>query len=199
MIRDMNANVLRLSAIIMLACLGGCGREEGLVVTHDGRLVTETPEIANREFSHRLAQRAADIAGNNWKATTVIDETPVMHLVKADEYGWKTLNIHLTLVPPRGVASDAGVVSRVEAAVRDMAHYRVPRSDAIHLQTVVVEAGAPLPGSQHYTSVAGDTWAGISTAFYGTTQHWRLIADANPGVDAAPLPAGSALVIPPKP
>jgi nucleoid-associated protein YgaU len=42
----------------------------------------------------------------------------------------------------------------------------------------------------------GDTWADLSQAFYGSTQHWRHIAEANPGVELTP---GREIVIPLKP
>lgn len=52
--------------------------------------------------------------------------------------------------------------------------------------------------ARHYTVQPGDTWADLSTAFYGTPQHWRLIAAANPEVDGA-LNPGQSIVIPPRP
>jgi hypothetical protein len=38
-------------------------------------------------------------------------------------------------------------------------------------------------------------WADLSMAFYGSSQHWRLIAEANPG-ELAP---GREIVIPARP
>ena len=45
----------------------------------------------------------------------------------------------------------------------------------------------------------GDTLANISIAFYGTNQNWRLILQANPGIEGGILHAGQKIVIPPKP
>jgi LysM repeat protein len=58
---------------------------------------------------------------------------------------------------------------------------------------------AEAAGGSTYQVQAGDTLAAISTAFYGTPQHWRRIADANPGVDPARLAPGMSLAIPPAP
>ena len=191
---------MRIPLILTILVAIGCGGGNGYVLTRDGRMVTETPAVASEELTHRLAARAADAAGPDWQATASIRETPVLHQVRADEYGWSAMTVDVTLVPPvLSVQVSADILERVEVAVREAALWRVAKAKDVQVVTAQKAATAPLPGSQHYTSVAGDTWAGISTAFYGTTQHWRLIADANPGVDAAPLPAGTVLVIPPKP
>ena len=55
------------------------------------------------------------------------------------------------------------------------------------------------PGERIYTIQPGDSLADISLAFYGTPDHWRRIADANPGTSAGVLKAGTAIVIPAKP
>jgi nucleoid-associated protein YgaU len=52
---------------------------------------------------------------------------------------------------------------------------------------------------RQYAVQAGDTLADISMAFYGTTQHWRVIVNANPGIDPATMAVGTILKIPPKP
>ncbi len=60
-------------------------------------------------------------------------------------------------------------------------------------------AATPRPASSpvtSYTAQAGDTWADLSQAFYGSAQHWRRLADANQGGE---LTAGRQIVIPPKP
>lgn len=191
---------MRIALILTILATVGCGSGNGYVLTRDGRMVAETPAVAAEEFAHRLAARAADAAGPGWQATASIRETPVLHQVRADEYGWSAMTVDVVLVPPAiGVQASADIVRRVEAAVRDAAGWRVARAKDVQVVTAQKAATAPPPGSQSYTTVAGDTWAGISTAFYGTPQHWRRIADANPGIDGASLPAGTVVVLPPKP
>jgi hypothetical protein len=189
--------------LVLCALLGavmGCARDaNGMVITHDGRMVSETPDVARDELAWRLGQRAADAAGTGWHAVVTIDEAPTLHAVKADEFGWKTMTVHVTLVPPvGGVVTDA-IQAKAESAVRDGVNPRIRSLSALELTLTALKAGTPAPGSQSYTTVAGDTWVGISIAFYGSAQHWRLIADANPGIDGAHMMAGTTLIIPPKP
>jgi hypothetical protein len=54
----------------------------------------------------------------------------------------------------------------------------------------------PTSAVRAYTVQAGDTWADLSVAFYGSAQHWRHLADANQSGD---LSAGRTIVIPAKP
>ena len=184
-----------LSFLLLAGCAGSGGPTNGLIVTRDGRLVAETAEVARDELASVLSVKAAEAAGKHWKATVVIVELPVLDAVKAEEFGWKTLSANLSLVPPPASA-DPTARGRAEEAVRAGARYRVRRSTDIAVTTTVLEAGAPAPGSSTYTVVAGDTWTSIANAFYGSTQHWRVIADANPATELKP---GTELVIPPKP
>ena len=186
---------LLLSLLLLASCAGSGGPSNGLIVTRDGRLVAETAEVARDELASSLAVKAAEAAGKQWKATTTIAELPVLHAVTADEFGWQTMSVTLTLVPPPA-AADPAARSRAEEAVRTGARYRVRRSTDIAITTTVLEAGTPAPGSSTYTVVAGDTWTGIANAFYGSTQQWRVIADANPATELKP---GTELIIPPKP
>jgi hypothetical protein len=55
------------------------------------------------------------------------------------------------------------------------------------------------PGELRYTVQAGDSLAELSVAFYGTPDHWRRIADANPGTAGGQLRPGTVIVIPAKP
>ena len=60
-------------------------------------------------------------------------------------------------------------------------------------------ATTPPRAPRRYTVQAGDTWADLSTAFYGSAQHWRVIREANPEVRDDGLRAGLDLTIPPQP
>jgi hypothetical protein len=54
-------------------------------------------------------------------------------------------------------------------------------------------------GAHAYTVQAGDTLAIISSVFYGSPERWRLIVQANPGLDATRLVPGTVITIPPAP
>lgn len=184
------------SLLTLAGCAGSGGRDNGMIVTHDGRVVSETAEVARDELAYVLTGRATEAAGAGYHAVITITVLPELDAVRADEFGWKDLPIQLQLVPPRGATGIPDAQQRAEAIVLSTVALRVPRRSAAHLTTTVTETGAPLPGSQTYVTVAGDTLAGISTAFYGAPKHWRAIADANPGIDQT-LPVGTSLVIPP--
>jgi nucleoid-associated protein YgaU len=187
---------LFLSLLLLAGCAGSGGPSNGLIVTRDGRLVAETSEVARDELASTLANKAAEAAGKDWKATTTIAELPVLNAINADEFGWPVMSVALTLVPPLASTDSVAARTRAEDAIRTGARYRVRRSTDISITTTVLEAGTPAPGSSKYTVVAGDTWTGIANAFYGSTQNWRVIADANPATELKP---GTELVIPPKP
>lgn len=175
-------------------------RTEGLITTHDGRLVYGTADVINSELAYKWASRAADTAGPKWKATLVITGDPDFELVHEDEWGWKHMQLTMTLAPPADAPVDPAarklIAERAELALRAVAVFRVRHPDDITCTTTILEATQALPGSQKYTVVAGDTWTGIANAFFGNTQNWRLIADANPAIELTP---GIEITIPPKP
>ena len=182
--------------LLLAALLCGCAGQNGYIMTRDGRMVADTAETARDELGKLVAGRAAEAAGDGWKATAAIREQPVLDLVAAGEWGWPAMTIDLLAVPPAGSGDAAPAIARAEGAAREAARFRVRRAADVAVVTTIAAVGAPAPGSTRYTVVAGDTLAGISAAFYGTSQHWRLIADANPGTEVKP---GAELVIPPKP
>ena len=55
------------------------------------------------------------------------------------------------------------------------------------------------PAVRSYAIQQGDTLATISAVFYGDVKHWRLLVDANPGLDPARLTVGATISIPPLP
>ena len=186
-------------AIFSILC--GCtnDRSEGLITTHDGRLVSGTADVIASELGYKWANRASDAAGPNWKATLAVAGDPEFELVHEGEWGWRHMPLTLTLAPPANTPLDpatrTSVAARAEAAVKSVAIFRVRRSDDITCTTTILDAQQALPGSQTYTVVKGDTWTGIANAFYGTTQNWRQIADANPATELTP---GITITIPPK-
>ena len=204
----MNSRTL-IAVAVSLSLMAGCAasradatrqKSNGLIITHDGRTVADTADVARDEMLFVLKKRTSEAAGPGWKANVEIAELPQFEAVRADEWGWKHITITLTLVPPAtdprtSPRTDEGVARAADAAHKAV-EFRVRNHADIAVTSTLLAAGAPAPGSTRYTAVAGDTLAGISTAFYGSSQHWRLIADANLGVEVAP---GVELIIPPKP
>lgn len=188
-------------ATMALIALSGCtdGESAGFILTRDGHMRSETAEVSRDELAYRLGQRAADALGTGWNARVAIQELPTMSAVKADQWGWRKMTITVELFPPTGATQNPAAIAKAESAIGDAAIYRVPNRSDLHFTTTVAATGTIVPGTISYTTVANDTFAGISTAFYGTPQHWRRIADANPAVDGAQLVPGTVLAIPPKP
>ena len=55
---------------------------------------------------------------------------------------------------------------------------------------------ASTAGPRTHTVARGDTLYALATAYYGQGKQWTRIAEANPGVTPARLPAGQTIVIP---
>ena len=99
----------------------------------------------------------------------------------------------------------------ITKAVYDYMYDKVerPTKNLLITTTSVVDADrfkptrVPVPNTtpnsgadQKYTVQNGDTYADLSLAFYGSTAHWRLIANANNSVELKP---GMKIIIPTKP
>ena len=200
--RSYTCTAVRLIARIALCVtiLAGCStsndkRSNGLIITHDGRTVAETAEVAHDEMVYIISNKAANAAGKNWKVTAEIPELPQLDVVHADEWGWAAITIKMTLMPPATIHDTNDSILQATAAARSAVRFRVRHEDQITVTTNVLTPGVALPGSQTYMVVTGDTWTGIANAFYGNAQHWRVIADANPATELTP---GITITIPPK-
>ncbi len=88
-----------------------------------------------------------------------------------------------------------------------MAHHDQPPGTPITYATAAPPtapsvATEPAPGPAapppSYIIQAGDTWAALSTAFYGSPALWRALADANHWNGGNPR-VGEALIVPPSP
>lgn len=195
--------LLLVPLILMPLALCSCmqDRTEGLITTYDGKFVVGTAEAVTDDLTHRWAAQARDAAGPEWGAVVTIHGTPAYSLVQPDEFGWSQMQLDLVLSPPRGapVEGNAAAAERAAAELKSVANYRIALGAVPQITTTVLKTGELPPGATVYTVVEGDTLATISAAFYGTTQFWRRIADANRGVAPGDLKAGIELVIPAKP
>ncbi len=194
---------MRLLILLLPLILCSCMQErsEGLITTYDGNFVVGTAPVVTDDLCHRWAVLARNAAGENWTATITIHGEPVFNLVHVDEFGWPDMRLDLVLVPPTGTtteAADAGAKLATDELL-SVANYRVPMGHLPVVATTVLEPGKLPPGATSYITVEGDTLASIAAAFYGTTQYWRRIADANRNVGVGDLKAGMTLVIPAKP
>ena len=78
---------------------------------------------------------------------------------------------------------------------------RIPRDPANVQGKPAAPTTAPSTSGETYTVMPGDTLSGIAAKLLGSSKHWQLILDANPGTLESPdkLRAGMKLRIPRKP
>ena len=201
----------------LVLAVTGCGDEanRGIVITGDGKVGAN-----NARNQHESAQDVLRIAieedlGKGWGVNVRIDEAPVwieernMHAGSWGSDGtwrWEKITATVELAPPTGQLLSEAKRTDLEEGSRKHLLTKLRKKDPalIAFTLKVVEPAAavvatpvvPLAtGQRSYLVQPGDTLADISTAFYGSPQHWRLIAQANPGGTEA----GQTIVIPARP
>lgn len=189
---------LLLSWVLMLAaCAGG---RQGIVISGDGAVADNTPDRAKAHAEQLVAQ-----ALERDDATVVITPGPRWRSesrTRAEGWYWDMARIDITV---SGTVTDQERADLIDAAMDALDGTMTGGNDSL---LVTVSGGALAPMAtpaqittsvRRYTITSGDTMADISTAFYGTPQHWRAILAANPGLDPAHLVAGVQIVIPAQP
>lgn len=191
----------------------------GYLITDDGETVgnndTNKRTLTIRTIITQLDQQL----GGHWRSEVDLPELP-RYQRGADDDGnsgwkWEKATVTVTLIGD-GTAPPTLSDGEVTKAVRDYLYPQVERPQRnLSVTTVRVvdatrfaakvstnpsapvarPAAAPAAG-QRYRVQAGDTWADLSQAFYGSPQHWRLISDANQGGE---LSVGREITIPAKP
>lgn len=201
--------VLSIAALFLAAC--GDQAARGIVITGDGKVGANNARNQHESAQNVLRIAIEDDLGKGWGVAVAIDEAPVwveepnMNAGSWDNDGdwrWERMTATVELTPPAGQRLDEAKRAELEAGARKHLLTKLRKKDpallAFALKVVepvvvaVVPAAQPASGQRSYVVQAGDTLADISTAFYGTPQHWRLIAQANP----AGAQAGQAIVIP---
>jgi LysM repeat protein len=207
---------MRLLLIVFTAvALSACGRwTPGYIITEDGTMLSNS-DVNQRDVTVQTIRSELDKQlGEHWRTQVDLPELPVY---ESDErnlsvtWTWKKATVTVTLVGDGTVPLTISE-KEIHDEITDFMYQKVPQSKK-NLTVVVsqkvdaaqfaalkqpVKPATPVPASQPrtYTVQAGDTWADLSQAFYGSAQHWRFLSDANQGGE---LTVGRALVIPAKP
>lgn len=197
--------------------LAGCGGRDnhGMLFTSDGRMVSNNPEN-NRIAAQDNIRFAMDPElAPAWRSEVTILELPEFVTDQSDNGTWRwpkaTVNVDLIssdLAVPRKLKDD-----EIRSGITDYMKFKVQQGKlnlVINIRERIGSAPAakaidtaavgrtPDSGARTYIVQPGDTLADISSAFYGSPQHWRRIAEANPGIPAERLTTpGTTLVIPP--
>lgn len=209
---------LPLLALVIL--VGGCtqysgrtDRARGIAMHPDGRMLSQTDEHMREVHAAHLVEDLRAAAKQRDAAVRVeIADLPLYReSAHADresgEWTYDDAAVSVTLGPD--VALDPARASEITRAFFEP-KMQWPHRDLDQRLTIEVkraETAAGIVGAGHrpavgpdgnrrYVVQAGDTLADLSAAFYGSSQYWRVIADANPGIGPE-LEPGVELVIPP--
>lgn len=204
---------LALACLLALACAGcGEGETRGILIT-DG-FVGVNSDINQRKLAADTIRTSLDTdLAPHWHSNVAIAELPIWEdgLREMDgSWAWKAATVTVELVGDGSGQPCPLSDAEIQDAIRTYFAKRLVRKAPAGACTVTVSRSqpaalaappAPVPatGPRSYTVQAGDTLADISSAFYGSPQHWRRIQAANPGVDAGALRPGTVLAIPAAP
>lgn len=205
---------------IVALSITGCGDEanRGIVITGDGKVGANNARNQHESAQDVLRIAIEDDLGKDWGVKVVIDEAPVwieeanMHAGSWGSDGtwrWEKMTATVEIAPPAGQQLSDAKRADLEDGSRKHLLTKLRKKDpallaftlkvvepAVAVAPVVAAPVVPLAtGQRSYLVQPGDTLADISTAFYGSPQHWRLIAQANPGGTLA----GQTIVIPAQP
>ena len=207
---------------LLLLCACGDGRwAPGYLITADGTTLSNTDENYRAITIDTIVKELNAQLGEHWRVEANISELP--RYEGSDDgrntgWRWAKATTSMTLLgdgigePPLSEAQVTKAVSdylynKVEKAHRNLSVTTTRVVDAGRFaakpaptlkpdETVVKPAVSSAPAIRNYVVQAGDTWADLSQAFYGDSQHWRHLSDANHGGE---LTTGRKIVIPPKP
>lgn len=196
----------------------------GYLITEEGETLSNTAENKRAlTVTTMVSQLDKDLAPH-WRTEITIAELPRYERGADDDRGggwmWSVATVTITLLGD-GNAEPRVNETQITKAVTDYLYRQVerPGQNLKVTTTRVVDAARfaakptktvgdkpaesvdkppvpPAPATRTYVVQTGDTWAELSQAFYGSSQHWRHLSDANQGGD---LSAGRTIVIPSKP
>jgi LysM repeat protein len=207
---------LLLFTLAMLAILSGCDERSspGIIYTEDGQFLANNDRNAKLTCEQAIDRSINRELGAHWRCQTSIAELPARRGGGDDgEWRWTDMTVSTEVIGD-GSAPLPIPVAEIERAIDQYCRGKITRGGHVNLTVKPVTDAARLADAgktavmkpeaknetankaDRYTIQNGDTLAAISTAFYGSNQHWRLIADANPGLDASHLAPGTVIVIP---
>jgi LysM repeat protein len=215
-----------LAVLLLILCACGDGRwAPGYLITADGETLSNTDENYRAMTVDTIVSELDAQLGKHWRVEATISELPRYEGSddgRNTGWMWAKATASITLLGD-GMGEPPLSEAQITKAVNDYLYNKVEKAHRnLNITTTrVVDAGrfaakpAPAtktaaksnetiekpvvpsaPATGRYVVQAGDTWAELSQAFYGSSQHWRYLSDANQGGD---LNVGRTIVIPQKP
>lgn len=191
--------------ILMLCASCSDSRGSGGVQFGDGGATFDTATAAKHKAERTITAALADELGVTWRISTIISEEPQWEATN-ERWRWDRSTATVTLA---GSGSLAMTEAEIRQSVGDyLAKHQQPGAPApsvtVHVERLATvgdqpTAVAPPTDGWRYTIKTGDTLAQISSAFYGSPEHWRRILDANAGLRLDHLAVGTLITIPPAP
>ena len=203
---------MRLALLAFILLLAACGDQmsRGIVITGDGKFGANNARNQRESAQDVLAIAVEDELGKGWDAQVTIEEEPRWIEDRLAHHGdtggdgywrWDRITAAMVIIPPAGQDLSRERQDQLQREAKAWMLGKLAKKDpALVALKLQIAAAAPTtlpaaqaaPGQRSYVVQPGDTLADLSTAFYGTSQHWRLIAEANPGGTAP----GQTVVIP---
>jgi hypothetical protein len=192
----------RVMVCCLLAGLLGCGGgRNGVVIAGDGSISENSAENARDRGQQQIA---SDLTPLLAPRTVIVAITPLPHWqtesrTRSEGWHWHHAAVVVHVSAPCSENQRAQISQTVR---RRLSPAMTTGPDHCVVQIVEMPTSADRPATTEprpgrtYIVQAGDTLADISAAFYGSTQHWRTIAFANPDCDPGNLRPGMPLVIP---
>jgi nucleoid-associated protein YgaU len=204
-------SILVASCAVLLLALSGCdSMSRGIVFTGNGKVGANNARNQRENAQDAVRVAIEDDLGQGASVSVEIEELPIW--IESDIGGdgawkWPRLTARVVVNPPAGktlppaklaeYTTDVGGYLLAKVVKKDPQQFNLSLSEGAVAPSSLPPASAPAAaGPRSYVVQEGDTLALISTAFYGSPQHWRRILEANPGVAAEAVKPGVRLLVP---
>ena len=196
------------AAVVLI--LSGCeAASRGVVFTGNGKVGANTARNQRENAQDAVRISIEDDLGQGASVSVAIDELPIWienDLGGEGDWKWPRLTARVVVNPPAGkplppaklaeYTTDVGGYLLAKVVKKDPQQFSLSLNEGVVAPVPAVVPAAAAAGPRSYVVQEGDTLALISTAFYGSPQHWRRILDANPGVAAEAITPGVRLLVP---
>ena len=191
--------------LLLAACSQG---RVGYIIDADGTMQRQTPQTIRAADQRRLAAALADGLPTDQNISVDLGHDPLPVITSDEQRVWRypALAVTIRLDEALSAPDQADLETRTRRLLR-----RLQRERGAVI-TIAVTMADPQPAPQpvtpwhdpaqpvwRYSIIEGDTLALIAAAFYGDAGRWRLLLDANPGLDPSDLQPGMSIIIPPLP